>query len=487
MKAIFSSRTRRQLELLELLADADWVTFPRASKILNVPVKTLKSDIIELEALLTPTTIETSKKYGLRLATNLDFCISSIYQKFLKNSIEFQLIEKIFLHNFSTIIDLADDLYISISTIKRIVQRVNQQLQLEGFTINLKKTQLIGNPHSICNFMHCYFQERYGVAEKLLTAAQLASLDQVGLQIVKQALPGRKSYRMYFSVLNRLRLYTYTVINLLKYNNENQFYDVPKKVFSILEDTHACNEFFAQFQLSLTPKTLNTFFFLFFSNDYVDSLESAKKLIKSDHQERLKYQKIIHLIREIERRMDCECHNFEAIFLQLYNLDCMIHGRTYILYDRNKEFFLGVKNLYGHLPTEIIHSLQAIFYSNPYKEYMVYESISMLFTYWPDLLDRLEASTPTLNACLLFDISMEYMQMLSERITYYLRGRFSCTPIRVTTLADVEKSLSDYDCVITNIPEIQTDTVPIVMIPLIPDAQSFDKLMLVYEEHFKES
>lgn len=61
MKAIFSSRTRRQLELLELLADADWVTFPRASEILNVPVKTLKSDIIELEALLTPTTIETSK------------------------------------------------------------------------------------------------------------------------------------------------------------------------------------------------------------------------------------------------------------------------------------------------------------------------------------------------------------------------------------------------------------------------------------------
>ncbi|GGC96693.1 helix-turn-helix domain-containing protein [Enterococcus wangshanyuanii] len=484
MKTILSSRTKRQLELLELIMDADWVTFPAASTMLNVPVKTLKSDIVELETLLAPATIETSKKYGLRLTTDLNFCKATIYQKVLKNSIEFQLIEKIFLHNFSTIIDLADNLYISISTIKRIVQRVNQQLQLEGFTINLKKMQLIGDPHSICNFMQRYFQERYGVAEKLLTPAQLASLDQVGLQIIKQALPNRESYTMYFSLLNRLRLYTYTVINLLKYNNENQLYEVPEKEFTISTDTHACNEFFTQFQLPLSPEALNTFFYLFFSDNYVDSLESVQKLTKQDHQEFLKYQKITHLIREIEKRMDCECHNFEDIFLQFYNLECVTHGRTYILYDQNKEFFSGVKNLYGHLPMEIIHSLQAIFYLNPYKEYMVYEAISMLFTYWPALLDRLEASTPTLHACLLFDIGMEYMQMLSERISYYLRGRFSCTPIRVTTLADIEKSLADYDCIITNIPEIQIDRIPTVMIPLIPDAKSFDKLMLVYEEHF---
>lgn len=145
MKEILSSRSKRQLELMELLADNDWVTFTTASKSLSVPVKTLKSDIIELGALLAPATIESSKKYGIRLASNFGFCKTSIYQKFIKNSVEFQLIEKIFLHNFVTVIELANDLYTSVSTIKRIVIRVNQLLQIEGFTINLKKMQLIGD------------------------------------------------------------------------------------------------------------------------------------------------------------------------------------------------------------------------------------------------------------------------------------------------------------------------------------------------------
>ncbi|WP_375179323.1 helix-turn-helix domain-containing protein [Enterococcus rotai] len=487
MKEILSSRSKRQLELMELLADNDWVTFPTASEILNVPVKTLKSDIIELEALLAPTTIESSKKYGIRLAANFDFCKTSIYQKFIKNSVEFQLIEKIFLHNFSTIIDLADDLYTSVSTIKRIVLRVNQLLQIEGFTINLKKMQLVGDPHSICNFMQHYFYEKYGVAESLLTPPQLVILDQVGLQIIHQAIPDKSSYNLDFSLLNRLRFYTYTVINLLKHNSENHLHDIPEKEFTILSDAYACDEFYSQFHLPLNPVNLNTFYYLFFSDQYMASLDAVHELIKTDRNAYLKYKKIEALLLEIEKRMGSKCANFETIFIRLYNLECQIHGRTYILHNKNKEFLSSIKNLYGHFPMELLHSLQAIFYSSPYKEYMVYEAISILFTNWPNLLDRLEYSTPTLNACLLFNSGLDYMNMLSERINYYLRGRFSCTPLHVTSLEELEKAAAEYDCIITNIPEIYINNIPIVVIPLIPDAKSFDKLMLVYEDHFDKN
>ncbi|MGX7243833.1 helix-turn-helix domain-containing protein [Enterococcus quebecensis] len=487
MKEMLSSRSKRQLELMEILADNEWVTFITASESLNVPVKTLKSDIVELEALLAPATIESSKKYGIRLATNFGFCKTSIYQKFLKNSVEFQLIEKIFLHNFSTIIDLADDLYTSVSTIKRIVQRVNQHLQIEGFTINLKKMQLVGDPHSICNFMQHYFYEKYGVAESLLTNAQLPILDKVGLQIINQATPNVKSHSIDFSLLNRLRFYTYTVIHLLKYNSENQLYDIPEKTFPIIDDTYACDEFYSQFHLPLSPDNLNTMYFLFFSDQYVDSLDTAHKMIEVDRQAYLKYEKIKTLLQELEKKMDCTCKDFDDIFMRLYNLDCQINGRTYILHDKNKEFLAGIKNLYGHFPMELIHSLQAIFYSSPYKDYMVYEAISILFTHWPNLLDHLEYSIPTMKACLLFNSGMDYMNVLSERITYYSRGRFSCTPLYVTSLEELEKEASEYDCIITNIPEIYINNIPIIVIPLIPDAKSFNKLMLVYEDHFDKN
>ncbi|MGX7264668.1 helix-turn-helix domain-containing protein [Enterococcus crotali] len=487
MKEILSSRSKRQLEIMELLADSDWVPFPTASESLGVPVKTLKSDIIELETLLAPATIESSKKYGIRLTTNFGFCKTSFYQKFIKNSVEFQLIEKIFLHNFSTIIDLADDLYISVSTIKRIVLRVNQLLQMEGFTINLKKMQLVGDPHSICNFMQHYFYEKYGIAESLLTPAQLAILDKVGLQIVRQAIPNKSDYNQDFALLNRLRFYIYTGINLLKHNSENQLHDIQEKEFTILDDTYACDEFYSQFHLPLSAANLNTFFHLFFSDQYIDSIDTLHELIKSDRNAYLKYQKIENLLLEIEKKMDCKCQNFDDIFMRLYNLDYQIHGRTFILHNKNKEFLTSIKNLYGHFPIELIHSLQAIFYSNPYKEYMIYEAISILFTNWPNLLDRLEYSSPTMKAGLLFNSGLDYMNMLSERITYYLRGRFSCTPLHINSLEELEKQAGDYDCIITNIPEIYINNIPIIVIPLIPDAKSFDKLMLVYEDYFDKN
>lgn len=487
MKEILSSRSKRQLELVELLVDHDWVPFSVASESLNVPVKTLKSDIIELETLLAPATIESSKKYGIRFATSFGFCKTSIYQKFIKSSVEFQLIEKIFLHNFSTIVDLADDLYTSVSTIKRIVLRVNQLLQIEGFTINLKKMQLVGDPHSICNFMQHYFYEKYGVAESLLTPGQLAILDQVGFQIIKQAIPNESSQNLDFSLLNRLRFYIYTVINLVKHNGDNQLHDLPKKEFEILDDFFACDEFYSQFHVPLSLTNLTIFFYLIFSDQFIDSIETLRKLIKVDRNVLLKYQKIENLLLEIEKKMDSKCDNFDDIFMRLYNLDCQIHGRTYILHNKNKEFLTSIKNLYGHFPMELIQSLQAIFYSNPYKEYIVYEAISILFTNWPSLLDRLEYSTPTLKACLLFNTGLDYMDMLSERINYYLRGRFSCTPLKVTSLDELEKEASAYDCIITNIPEIYINTIPIIVIPLIPDAKSFDKLMLVYEDYFDKN
>lgn len=487
MKEILSSRSKRQLELMELLADSDWVPFSTASESIGVPVKTLKSDIIELETLLAPVTIESSKKYGIRLAANFGFCKTSFYQKFIKNSVEFQLIEKIFLHNFSTIIDLADNLYISVSTIKRIVLRVNQLLQMEGFTINLKKMQLVGDPHSICNFMQHYFYEKYGIAESLLTPAQLAILDKVGLQIVRQAIPNKSDYSRDFALLNLLRFHIYTGINLLKHNSENQLHDIQEKEFAILSDTYACDEFYSQFQLPLSAGNLNTFFYLFFSDQYIDSINTLRELIKYDRNAYLKYQKIENLLLEIEKKMACKCHNFDDIFMRLYNLDYQIHGRTFILHNKNKEFLTSIKNLYGHFPIELIHSLQAIFYSNPYKEYMIYESISILFTNWPNLLDRLEYSSPTMKAGLLFTSGLDYMHMLSERITYYLRGRFSCTPLHINSLEELEKQASSYDCIITNIPEIYINTIPIIVIPLIPDAKSFDKLMLVYEDYFDKN
>ncbi|MBP2098962.1 helix-turn-helix domain-containing protein [Enterococcus rivorum] len=61
MRQILSSKTRRQLELVELLFDNEWITFVKASEQLKVPTKTLKTDINELDMLFNKIRIKISK------------------------------------------------------------------------------------------------------------------------------------------------------------------------------------------------------------------------------------------------------------------------------------------------------------------------------------------------------------------------------------------------------------------------------------------
>lgn len=487
MKEILSTKSKRQLELMELLIDNEWVSFNIASIQLSAPVKTIKSDSMELNTIFAPTSIETSKKYGIRLTVDPTFSKATIYQKFLVNSIEFQLIEKIFLHNFSTINDLADDLYTSISTIKRLVSRINQTLQLSGFVINLKKMQLVGDAHSICNFMEYYFCEKYSVSERLLTPIQLNVLDKIIMHISNQVSTYQSINDIGFSSLNQIRFSVFTAINLLNNNDENVISIDKNYTVPFGDKSTIYFEFYRQFSFALSSSNIDKLFSLYYNENFVASYDTLKKLITKNRHHYLKYEKIIILIQNLEKRIDSQCSSFEKVVLDLYNIEFQVTGRTHILYDRNKEFYNNLKITYGNFPVEITDFLKAIFYNSPNKDCLIYEAIFILFSKYPEFLLCLEQATPTMKACLLLNTGSSYMTMISKQIAYYLKGRFSCTPLNITSLDELEKSINTYDCVITNIPDIQLPNHPIVVIPLVPDAKSFDKLMFVYEKHFKLS
>lgn len=486
MKGILSLRAQRQLDLVELLMNNEFVTLTIASEQLNSPIKTIKTDIVELEMLLAPAKITFSKKEGICLKSPLNFCKSKIYQKFIQNSIEFQMIEKVFLKNFDKVEDLAEDLYISLSTVKRFAQRINQFLQIEGFTINLKKMQLIGDSHSICNFMKVYFYEKYGVAENFLSSVELTIIDQIIVQIIQKSCPSKKVSNLDFSLLNSLRFYTYSAINLLKNDSRNLFQITHNQKFELWKDTYFCDEFYSQFNLPLSLNNLHNISYLFFSDNYAESIDAIYRESERDRHMYLKYQKIKTLVHHIEKKAEGKSIDFDEIILRLYNLDSQIHGRTFVLYDKNKEFYNGIINLYGHFPERIIHSLQGIYYLSPHKEYLVYEAIFTILTQWPGLLECLERSKPTVKAALLFNSEMEYMDVLCERINYNLKGHLSCIPIEITSINELEKLVDKFDCIITNIPDIYIKDIPVVLVPSVPDAKSFAKMMLVYEHHFSE-
>ncbi|MBP2098965.1 helix-turn-helix domain-containing protein [Enterococcus rivorum] len=485
MKQILSSKNRRQLEFIELLFENDWITLTKASELLGVPTKTLKVDIHDLETLFDQVTIETSKKHGVSLMIEPSFCKASIYQSFLKNSLEFQLIENIFVQNTLSINELADDLYISVSTTKRMISRINKVLQLEGFSIHPKEMKLMGDPLSICNFMKRYYTEKYATAETLMSANQIELLDTVLLSTLEEHFPNAIAYQNY-SFLNRLRISAYTIIQFLK-TDAGDLLNVapPEKEFSIVTNKQVTSEFYRQFLLQLTPFTLSNILYSFFNSNYVYSIEELLTKVKTDSPTQRKYNKITSLIQDLEKKIDCPCTNFDDLLLQLYNLDNQLCGRTFILYNTNKEFYISLLNVYGSFVSDMIHSLQGIFYQTPHKEYIVYEAFFVLFTKWENFLESLECSVPSIKAGLLLDTGKEFTEILAKKMEYYFNNRFVCTPINLSCLDELEKIASSFDCIITNIPTISLTNVPVIVTPVVFNTKNFDKLMVFYENYFK--
>ena len=97
MEEVLNKQSLRQLALLELLWNKEWVTVSEIVKEIGGVEKTIRTDIKQLNEIIEPLTIETSFKHGVFL--NKEMCISKthLYALFLQKSVECQLLEMILL------------------------------------------------------------------------------------------------------------------------------------------------------------------------------------------------------------------------------------------------------------------------------------------------------------------------------------------------------------------------------------------------------
>lgn len=84
-----------------------------------------------------------------------------IYSYILSDSLEFKLLETVFfLESFSTE-SLAEKLFISASTLRRLIKTMNKKLVKYNFYISSSPYKLIGSETAIRNFIIHLFFEKY--------------------------------------------------------------------------------------------------------------------------------------------------------------------------------------------------------------------------------------------------------------------------------------------------------------------------------------
>lgn len=134
---------------------------------------TLLNDLADLNSIISPCEIikTANLEYFLHFPNNTN--IEYVYSCFLQVAPEFRLLQQLIFNTYPSTEALAEALYVSNSTVKRMITRINQIL-LEKFSFKIQTSPLTfsGDETKIINFFIAFLKESYVTSTQLLSKEQ---------------------------------------------------------------------------------------------------------------------------------------------------------------------------------------------------------------------------------------------------------------------------------------------------------------------------
>ncbi|MCU5527523.1 helix-turn-helix domain-containing protein [Bacillus cereus] len=260
MRSLLNNNLRRQLQFLELLYEQDgWHTLGVCSQRLNCSERILREDIKLINQEFQPFQIDTSIK-GIMLTYPSQYSIDFIYQKVLSVSPEFSFIERIFFDERYDIETIAEQLFLSVSTLRRIITKWNVYLAQYEIYISTNPCKIMGNEQNIRSIMVHYFYEKYGVTHTPFEDNQIQVLDQLFLYVTQT-----NQIQLNFPDLIRIRYWT--MVNVIRLQHQHMKtisvnFSNPLDG-SIFENSSFCQLFRDTFSLDFTHETVYQLFSVF--------------------------------------------------------------------------------------------------------------------------------------------------------------------------------------------------------------------------------
>src|SRR5699024_7856347 len=243
MRHLLNQTENRQLLLAEILQDkGNWITLSELSKILNCSVRVLKDDLAHFKNNFTELAIETSNN-GIRLNKEKNMGLKSFYQHTLHYSTAYNLLEIIIIEEYNSVVDLIERLYISSSTIYRLIDRINKDIKDKSFKIETNPCRIVGSERDIRYFFYNFFHEKYPSFEW-----PYPNLDENGLDLFLNFFIKFTHMDTDFAYYNIFK--TVAAVNLIRYK-QGHFVDTSNIQINfneIIPDLTVYQENFAYFE-----------------------------------------------------------------------------------------------------------------------------------------------------------------------------------------------------------------------------------------------
>lgn len=453
MREILSKHDLRQLKLLEFLVknNQSWTSLKDISEHLKVPIRTIHSDIQEINVYIAPIYIKSSAS-GMKISIPPNYSERYLYKKILEESHEFKIIELVFMNENENVESLSNKMHISVSTIKRKIKDINQVLGKEGFSIRGKPLSLLGNEQKLTQFMSCYFRERYLFQEEYMTKHEKDLIDKLINSTLKEL--GKETY---FPNLKRISTRIYLkCIRLKKHhdvlaNQENQFEN------KILNDKEFCTDFFEIFGIYLTDQTIKQLFYVFSNKNYAFNTQGLYDLIHKDSYQKSLYREIKQVLQGLSIHLNIPLmQNIEEKLLldimNIINIKSVSGGNNFILYDHREYFLSELSVNYIHvkelIKKHLKENIPLIFNENEWNELSY-----ILLTHWPELYHKFRFLERPIKTFLLIDTDIEHGHLIKNELETYSRYNIEVENIENYS-AEQLRTFSSDSILITNIPGI---------------------------------
>lgn len=474
VKRILAKSQLRQLSLIELL-DSQNQTINFISRELGYNRKTLAKDIFEINECIAPIKIEQRDKLYLTYPKN--YSVRHIYHCFLKKSVEFELIERIFLDETKTLDEWAEELFLAVSTLRRMIVRINKELKREGIMIAGPNLYLKGKEHRICNFMVYLFLEKYPEVNVLFTLKQR--------QIIYILVNYYSKYDPRLLNHKRFKISVAIVmVSIIRVKNGYPLIKSKKLDYltkRILRSKKVQLIFKKYFNSELTSDALYRINYILVSGIYAVSYEQVIEIIATDDELRKKFVSIEQAITEIQTNIGVPIRNKEDMILMMFNISRMQYGKSYILYNENLVLDKFFWKQYPKLIKIMSSSLEKICMSDD-KEHELNEYIHALIIYWLYPFKSSMKRNSTLKIGLFYDYDLEYMKVIEQEIYLHFPSLFTVVLLHGSDISSIKNRSYDCDIYLTNISGLIVPGVDVLCFPILPQAEDWLKLYSSYQK-----
>nr|WP_277989244.1 helix-turn-helix domain-containing protein [Vagococcus fluvialis] len=424
--------------------------------------------------------IKTSHE-GCYLDYPLNIGIDFIYSCILQNSIEYSFLEMIFFEKRGSIEAYAEDLYLSPSTIRRMITRINKQTKKYGFKISTAKLQLVGNEAHIYNTMIHYFKEKYIHQNYPFSKIQKKALNI----LINYALKKHSEFNT-MSDIELLELIA--LVSLVRIQNNHQITisidtEIDDFLAEILEDKMLKTLFKSVFRIELSKKNIIHLFYPFIKGEFAFTYEDVLKVTKKNDRIKQHINDTNQYIDNIADILSIPISNKEQIIIEVFNLIILNAGKDYLLFNKKMFFLANFSKESPYITNVLYKEIEKNFiYLDDITDNDKDQFIYNLVIHWKELSDKVYSFNPIYRVGIYMNWDIEHNSFINGVLSQQFLGRLTFEPILANNYEEAKVIFQNYDFILTNISNLEAANITFIVCNEYPSVDDLYNISKMYSK-----